>query len=93
MFDLTDPFDTLSPYARTEQNRRKRLILANLNGSLYALVPFGIYVASVFLPLRSIYSYVVLGLSIGTIPVTFISRWIILKDKLTLGSIVFLSTP
>ncbi|TFH33955.1 MAG: hypothetical protein E4G99_10475 [Anaerolineales bacterium] len=85
-----DPFDTRSPHERLEINRRKRLILANLNGSIYALIPFGVYVAAIFLPMRTIYADIVFGLSIGTIPITFISRWIILKDKLTLGSLIFL---
>ncbi len=90
MFEQTDPFDSISPQARLERSRRKRLILANLQGSIYALIPFGFVVAVVFLPLRSLHAYVVFGLSIGTIPVTFLARWIVRKDKLALGSLVFL---
>jgi signal transduction histidine kinase len=90
MLEVTDPFDPRSPHERLEISRRKRLILANLRGSVYALIPFGIYVATVFLPLRSFYANIVFALSIGTIPITLFSRWVVLKNKLTLGPLIFL---
>jgi signal transduction histidine kinase len=90
MLEAIDPFDTRSPHERLEITRRKRLILANLNGAIYALIPFGVYVVFVFLPVKSLYALVVLGLSIGTIPVTLLARWVVLKDKLTFGSLLFL---
>jgi signal transduction histidine kinase len=90
MLEVTDPFDPRSPHERFEINRRKRLILANLKGIIYVLIPFVIFVAAVFLPLRSFYAYIVFGLSIGIIPIAFVSRWCISKDRLTLGSLIFL---
>jgi signal transduction histidine kinase len=90
MLEITDPFDTRSPRERLEITRRKRLILANLTGAIYALIPFGIFVALIILPVKSLYANIVFGLSIGTIPITFLARWIVNKDKLTLGSLLFL---
>jgi signal transduction histidine kinase len=90
MIEATNPFDARSPQERLEITRRKRLILANLNGAIYALIPFGIYVAYIFLPLRSLYANIVFWLSIGTLPITLLARYIVRKDRLTPGSLMFL---
>lgn len=85
-----DPFETRSPYARLEITRRKRLILAILRGSIYFLVPFSIYVVLTFISIRSSYAYIVLGLSVGTFPITLFSRWLIDHERITTGSLLFL---
>jgi signal transduction histidine kinase len=90
MMEDTDPFDTRSPYERLEIARRKRLILAIINSSFYALIPFVIYVTVTFLPEGSIAAYIVYGVSFGTIPCALISRWLISREKLTFGSFLFL---
>jgi signal transduction histidine kinase len=90
MLEDTDPFDTRSPYERLEITRRKRLILAIINGSFYALIPFVVYVTVTFLPEGSIAAYIVYGVSFGTIPSALVSRWLVSRGRLTLGSLLFL---
>ncbi len=90
MLESNGPFDIRSPYERLEITRRKRVVLAILNVCLVFLIPFVIYVTVVFFPLRSVYDSTVLGLSLGTIPVTLYSRWAASRDRLTSGTLVFL---
>ena len=90
MIERTGPFDTRSPYERLEIKRRKRVVLAILNSSFFVLTPFVIYVAAVFVPLRSIYGTIVFALSIGTIPATLLARWFVIRDRQTLGTFLFL---
>lgn len=90
MMEGTDPFDTRSPYEHLEISRRKRLVLAIINASFYALIPFVIYVTATFLPEGSIAAYIVFGLSFGTIPIAFISRRIVAQGRVALGSLLFL---
>lgn len=87
---VQDPFDPRSPNQQLETSRRKRLIQANLKGILFALIPFGLYIAAVFLPLQDTYANIVFGLSSGMIPVTLIAMWLVSKDRLTLGALLFL---
>jgi signal transduction histidine kinase len=86
----SDPFDPRSPYERLEISRRKRLILAIVNGSFWALIPFAIYVTVTFLPEGSIAAYIVYAVSIGAIPVALLSRWLVSRGHLTLGALMFL---
>jgi len=90
MIEGIGPFDPRSPYERLEITRRKRVVLAILSSSFIVLTPFLIYIAVVFLPLKSGFDSIVFGLSIGTIPVTLLSRWAVSRDKLTLGTFLFL---
>jgi signal transduction histidine kinase len=90
MMDGTDPFDTRSPYERLEIARRTRLVLAFINNSFYALIPFVLYVTARILPEGSSSAYIVFGLSFGTIPVALIARWCISRGRLSLGSLLFL---
>ncbi len=90
MMEVTDPFDTRSPYERLGITRRKRLILAIINGSFYALIPFAIFVTVTFLPEGSSAAYIVYGVSIGTIPIALISRRFVSQGRVTLGALLFL---
>jgi signal transduction histidine kinase len=90
MMDGTDPFDPRSPYERLEIARRTRLVLAFVNNSFYALIPFVVYVAATILPEGSSHAYVVFGLSFGTIPISLIARSCITKGRLSIGSLIFL---
>jgi len=90
MLERTDPFDTRSPYERLEIARRKRLIMAIINGSFYALVPFVVYVSVTFLPVGSSAAYIVYAVSIGTLPIAILSRWFVARGRITLGSLLFL---
>ncbi len=90
MIEGIGPFDPRSPYERLEITRRKRVVLAILSSSFIVLTPFLIYITVVFLPLKSGFDSIVFGLSIGTIPVTLLSRWAVSRDKLTLGTFLFL---
>jgi signal transduction histidine kinase len=90
MMKGTDPFDPRSPYERLEIARRTRLVLAFINSSFFALIPFVTYVAVTFLPEGIASAYVVFGLSFGTIPIALISRWCVSRGKLSLGSLLFL---
>ena len=90
MMEGTDPFDTRSPYERLEIARRKRLVLAIINGSFYALIPFAIFVTVTFLREGSSGAYIVYAVSIGTIPIALISRRFVSQGKLTHGSLIFL---
>lgn len=90
MMEGTDPFDTRSPYERLEITRRTRLVLAFINSSFYALIPYVLYVTATFLPEGSRSAYIIFGLSLGTIPIALISRWFISKGSLSLGSLLFL---
>jgi signal transduction histidine kinase len=84
------PFDTRSPYERLEITRRKRVVLAILDSSFLVLTPFVIFVAIVFLPLKGSFDSIVFGLSLGTVPVTLISRLAVSHDRLTAGTFFFL---
>jgi signal transduction histidine kinase len=90
MIEGIGPFDPRSPYERLEITRRKPVVLAILSSSFIVLTPFLIYITVVFLPLKSGFDSIVFGLSIGTIPVTLLSRWAVSRDKLTLGTFLFL---
>ncbi|MGD2163320.1 MAG: ATP-binding protein [Anaerolineales bacterium] len=90
MKESVDPFDPRSPYERLEISRRKRLILAIINGSFWALIPFAVYVTVTFLPVGSTAAYIVYVVSIGSIPVALASRWFVARGKLTLGALLFL---
>ena len=90
MMEGSDPFDTRSPYERLEINRRKRLILAIINGSFFALIPFTLFVTITFLPEGSSAANIVYGVSIGTIPIALVSRRFVAQGRLSLGSLLFL---
>ena len=90
MLKVTDPFDTRSPYERLEITRRKRLNLAIINGTVLVLIPFVGYVAATFIPEGSTAAYIVSGLSIGTIPMVLVARWFVSRDRLSIGSFVYL---
>jgi signal transduction histidine kinase len=91
MFEVTDPFETRSPYERLEITRRKRLNLAIINGTVLVLIPFVGYVALTFIPEGSIAAYIVSGLSIGTIPAVLVARWFVSRDRISIGAFVYLS--
>jgi signal transduction histidine kinase len=90
MNEPSDPFDPRSPYERLEISRRKRLILAIVNGSFWALIPFAIYVTVTFLPVGSTAAYIVYAVSIGSIPMALLSRWLVLRGHVTMGALLFL---
>jgi signal transduction histidine kinase len=90
MNDNSRPFDSRSPYERLEITRRKRVVLSILNGSFFVLTPFVIYIVVFFLPLKSSLDSIVFGLSIGTVPVALLSRWLVSRDKVTFGTFVFI---
>jgi signal transduction histidine kinase len=90
MNDNSRPFDSRSPYERLEISRRKRVVLSILNGSFFVLTPFVIYIVVFFLPLKSSLDSIVFGLSIGTVPVALLSRWLVSRDKVTFGTFVFI---
>jgi signal transduction histidine kinase len=91
MFEVTDPFETRSPYERLESTRRKRLNLAIINGTVLVLIPFVGYVAITFIPEGSTAAYIVSGLSIGTLPIVLVARWFVSRDRISIGSFVYLS--
>lgn len=85
-----DPFDPHSPYLRLELQRRKRLVLAIINGSFYFLIPFAVFAGVTLVPHRTIPAYLAFCFCLGTVPVTFLARKLAIQDKLTLGSMIFL---
>jgi signal transduction histidine kinase len=90
MNDNARPFDSRSPYERVEIIRRRRVVLSILNGSFFVLTPFVIYMIVFFLPLKSSLDSIVFGLSIGTVPVALLSRWLVSRDRVTFGTFVFI---
>ena len=90
MLEVTDPFETRSPYERLEITRRKRLNLAIINGSVLVLIPFVGFVAAAFLPEGSTAAYIVSGLSFGTLPMALVARWFVSRDRISIGALVWL---